>query len=108
VTSFDLLFLGLTSVPLLVAIVTLPVAIVLTHNGKLSRRVGAAVVGIAVPLVWPGLSILAFFMFRITPGDGGRYWLSILLPNVVLLLLVGGLALGIYLLATRRKQPIDG
>jgi hypothetical protein len=103
VTSFDLLFFWLDSVAPLVAIVTLPVAIVLTHNGKLSRRIGAAVVGIAVPLVWPGLSILAFFMLRITPGDGGRYWISILIPNVVLLLLVGGIALGIYLLATRRK-----
>jgi len=69
------------------------------------RRLTAALIGIGVALFFPGLPILAFTLSYRHPTWGFSTWVQVAIPNVLLLVLVGGFAGGIYLLATRPKPP---
>jgi hypothetical protein len=69
-----------------------------------SRRLTAALIGIGVALLFPGLPILAFFASYRHPDWGVGTWVQVLLPNVLLLLLIGALAGGLYLFATRPRS----
>jgi hypothetical protein len=58
-----------------------------------------------VPLFWPGLWIAALLALYPPTVTSVLDLPPLLLPNAVLLLLVGGIASGIYLLATRVRNP---
>lgn len=72
---------------------------------EVGRRLTSALIGIGVPLLFPGIPILAFTLSYRHPAWGLGTWVQVAIPNVVLLVLVGGFAGGIYLLATRPKSP---
>jgi hypothetical protein len=72
--------------------------IALARMGVLDRRLGAWIVALSVPALWPGLTMVALAGFM-TP----RYWIAALLPDVFLLGVVGASAAGVYWLTTRRK-----
>jgi len=69
------------------------------------RRQTAALIGIGVPLLFPGIPMLAFTLRYRHPAWGLGTWVEVAIPNVLMLVLVGGFAGGIYLLATRPKSP---
>ena len=71
----------------------------------MGRRLTGALIGIGVALLFPGIPILTFTLgYRHPAWDLGT-WVEVLIPNLVLLVLVGGFAGAIYLLATRPKSP---
>lgn len=92
-------------VALLLAVASLPVGIVLAQNRVVSRRVGFLLVALGVPVAWPGLWIAALLALHPPRVTSVLDLPPFLLPNAVLLLLVGGIASGIYLLATRARNP---
>jgi hypothetical protein len=95
----DVLLFVLALVTPVLAAVTVGVGIVLARRGVLSRGVGALLVGICVPILWPGLTMAE--LMRLIGSQYGSA-VGLLVPEVILLLLVGGAAAGIYWLATRR------
>ncbi len=74
-------------------------------RAEVRRRATAALIGIGVALFFPGLPILAFTLSYRHPAWDLGTWVEVAIPNVLLLVLVGGFAGGIYLLATRAKSP---
>ncbi|TMD99139.1 MAG: hypothetical protein E6I72_01595 [Chloroflexi bacterium] len=62
----------------------------------------AALIGIGVAFLVPGPFMVDFFVVE-GRGGGVAYWIQVLVPNLVLLMLFGGSAAGIYLLATRKR-----
>jgi hypothetical protein len=71
--------------------------IALARTGVLGRRLGAWLVALCVPALWPGL-VMVVSAGLMTPS----YWIALLLPDLVLLGLVGASAGAVYWLATRR------
>jgi hypothetical protein len=98
VGSADILLFVLALVTPVLAAVTVGAGIVLARREVLSRGVGALLVGICVPILWPGLTMAE--LMRLIASEYGSA-LGLLVPDAVLLILVGGAAAGIYWLATR-------
>jgi hypothetical protein len=72
----------------------------------MNRRFATLLVAIAVPLLLPGIPIFVFLVAHLRSGWGFSTWVAVLVPNLVLLVLVGGLAGGIYFfLASRPRLP---
>jgi hypothetical protein len=86
------------------ALACLAIGIVLAQKQALNRRYGAWLVAIGVPVLWPGLGMATFLIHYTSRPENPGYWISVLLPDVVLLALVGGVAVGIYWLATRQRN----
>ncbi len=69
----------------------------------MKRWLAGTLIGVAVAAVVVGLPQLWFLMnYRHRAWDAAT-WFLILAPNVVLFLLVGVAAAGLYFLATRRR-----
>jgi len=92
-------------VAFLLAVASLPVGIVLAQNRVVSRGVGFLLVALGVPLACPGLWIAALLVLYPPTVTSILDLPPLLLPDAVLLLLVGGIASVIYLLATRARHP---
>ena len=69
-----------------------------------SRAGRALLVGIGIPLLLPGPTVLDVMVPVFQPGSDLASWPFLLIPNLVLLLLLGGAEAGIYLLATRPRS----
>ncbi len=90
---------------LLIANVVLLVgACAVAADFPLAGRLGRALlVGIGVPILLPGPTVVDSIVRAFGPGVDGASWLPFLLPNLLLLLLLGFAEAGIYLLATRPR-----
>jgi hypothetical protein len=67
----------------------------------MSRRSKAALVAISAALLFSGLPIFGFFVTAHVERWGFSTWVQVLIPNLMLVVIVGGFAGGVYLLATR-------
>jgi hypothetical protein len=95
----DVLLFVLALVTPVLAAVTVGVGIVLARRQVLGRGTGALLVGICVPGLWPGLTMVE--LMRLLGSQYG-FPVGLLVADLTLLVLVGGVAAGIYWLATRR------
>ncbi len=83
-------------------LVLLAGACALAADFPLAQRQGRAVlVGIAVPLLLPGPTVVDGIVHDLSLVSGSAGWLPLALPSVLLLMMLGAAEAGIYLLATR-------
>lgn len=98
------LTIALNILPFAAACALFATATGLGRAGRLSRRRGAVLVGIGVPVLWPGIYLVAFVAQYAVKVHPAGYWIAILaVPNGLLLVIVGAIASGAFWVMTRHS-----